>query len=137
MEIPKLIKFKKIDESEKGCLTVAQYSENIPFSIKRVFWIHGMISKTTRGNHAHRRLQSVVICLKGSVKVWLEDPFNHTFFFELSDSQTGLFIPSLYWEKFEFSLDSILLVLCSELYEQNDYIWKRQDFIKTGLQIPD
>ena len=105
-----------------GWLVAIEAQKNIPFAIKRTYYIFGTRAGVRRGNHAHRTLQQLMVCMTGSCRVLLD---NGKYREEaLLDSNTrGLFIDPMIWhEMYEFSSDCVLLVLADGWYEIADYI---------------
>ncbi|MGG3799030.1 sugar 3,4-ketoisomerase [Metabacillus fastidiosus] len=120
------IKLRQISD-HYGKLTPIEEKLDIPFEIKRVYYITKVEANVTRGYHSHRKLHQVLICLNGSVKVRLENP-NEEEVVELNDSSLGLYIGPYIWrEMFDFSEGSVLLVLASDYYDEDDYI-RNYDF---------
>jgi len=121
-----LIKFP--DFSDKyGHLTPIEGNIDIPFAVKRVYYITRVEQGVTRGFHSHRKLHQVLICLNGSVKIRLKNPTGEEIV-ELYDPSVGLYIGTYVWrEMFDFTDSSVLLVLASENYDEDDYI-RNYDF---------
>lgn len=116
-----LIKFKNIT-SKCGNLTPIEGKVDIPFEIKRVYYITKVLDGAIRGYHSHRKLHQVLICLNGSVKIQVGNIMEKEVI-ELKDPSVGLYIGPLIWrEMFDFTEDSVLLILASEYYDENDYI---------------
>ncbi len=112
----------KNDDRPKGHLTPIEAVEDVPFEIKRIYYITRVPEKTIRGFHAHKKLEQVLLCLNGSVKINVSDPFNKESFV-LDDPARGLYIgPGLWREMYDFSPAAVLLVLASEHYTEDDYI---------------
>lgn len=121
-----LMRFKKI-VNQYGILIPIEGDNDIPFSIKRVYYITNVPEKSERGFHAHRKLHQILICVNGSVKVRVKDSHNEEVF-ELNDNSVGLYIGTYVWrEMFDFSEGCVLLVLASGYYDENDYI-RNYDF---------
>ncbi len=121
-----LIKFKKIQD-KYGNLTPIEGTRDIPFEVKRVYYISDVEQNVTRGYHSHKNLHQVLICLNGSVKIRLKNPASEEVI-ELNDSSIGLYIGPMIWrEMFDFSEGSVLLVLASDFYKEEDYI-RNYDF---------
>ena len=117
----KVINLPKI-EDPRGNLTFIESNNNIPFEIKRVYWIYDVPGGETRGSHAYRTLQEFIIALSGSFDVVLDDG-NKEQKFSLNRSYYGLYIPNLLWRKLEnFSTNSLALVVASTHFDMNDYI---------------
>lgn len=123
----RLINLQKKDD-ERGSLTVLEKGKEIPFSIKRVYYLSDTLDRASRGFHAHKRLEQIAICVAGSCEVLLDDGFMRKTFF-LDSSDVGLYIGNFVWrEMHNFSSDCVLLVLASEKYDENDYIRSYEDF---------
>lgn len=121
-----LIKFKDIAD-KYGRLTPIESKTDIPFEIKRIYYITKVEAGITRGFHSHRKLHQVLICLNGSVKIKTNNP-NEEEITELNDPSFGLYIGPYIWrEMFDFTEGSVLLVLASEYYDEDDYI-RNYDF---------
>lgn len=118
----KMIEFKEYGD-EKGNLVVAEGSGfDVPFDIRRVFYIYGSDSDIKRGNHANRYTQFVLINVSGSSKVLVDDGFNKEVIV-LDKPRMGLYLGTMVWkEMYDFSPDSVLLVLASEHYIESEYI---------------
>ena len=108
---------------EKGNLVVAEGEGlNIPFDIKRVFYIYGSDGDIVRGQHANRKTQFVLINVAGTSKVLVDDGRKKEII-ELNKPRMGLFLDTMVWkEMYDFSPDSVLLVLCSEHFDETEYI---------------
>ncbi|WP_171787052.1 WxcM-like domain-containing protein [Clostridium beijerinckii] len=108
--------------SNYGNLTPIEEVFDVPFDIKRIYYITNVPQGVSRGFHAHRRLHQVLICINGSVKIKLKNPKEESEVI-LNDSSDGLYIGPYVWrEMYDFSEDAILLVLASDYYNENDYI---------------
>lgn len=126
----KVIEFGEFGD-ERGNLVVAECGGiDVPFDVKRVFYIYGSDSDIIRGCHANRRTEFVLINVAGSSKVKIDNG-NETTIVELNRPRMGLYLPVMLWkEMYDFSEDSVLLVLCSEHYDGNEYIRDYNEFIK-------
>lgn len=115
---------------ERGSLIALEQGQNIPFAIKRAYYIFGTQRDVNRGFHAHRRLEQMAICVAGSCKMIIDD--GETKESVLLDSSTkALIIRNMIWrEMHEFSSDCVLLVFASEHYDESDYIRSYDQFIK-------
>lgn len=121
-----LMKFKDIG-NKYGHLTPIESMRDIPFDIKRVYYITGVGNGMERGFHAHRVLHQVLICLNGSVKIRAKTPKEEHVFI-LENTSEGLYIGPLIWrEMFDFSENTVLLVLASDYFNEGDYI-RNYDF---------
>ena len=117
----KLINFKT-NGDERGSLIALENNHNIPFDVKRVYYIFNTKDKVRRGFHAHKNLKQVAICVSGSCKFLLDDGKNKEEI-ELNTPNQGLFLEGLIWrEMFDFSEDCVIIVLADDYYEEEDYI---------------
>lgn len=126
----KIIEFGEYGD-ERGNLVVAEGSgRDIPFEIKRVFYMYGSDDSVIRGQHANRRTEFVLINVSGTSKVKVDNGFE-TDIIELDKPRMGLYIPTMMWkDMYEFSADSVLLVLASEHYDGSEYIRDYEAFIR-------
>lgn len=116
---------------ERGHLVVAEGGKEIPFEIKRVFYIYGSDKNVIRGCHANRISQFMLINVSGKSKVKVMDGRGGERVFELSKPHTGIYIPNMLWkEMYDFSDDSVLLVLASTQYNSEEYIRCYEDYVK-------
>lgn len=128
MEI-KYCKFKTHGD-KRGMLVALEEYKDIPFLVKRVYYIYDTLPGVRRGFHAHKNLKQVLICVKGSCKLHLDNG-TKTMEVILDDPSEGIYLEHNIWrEMYDFSPDAVLLVLASELYDETDYIRNYQDFIK-------
>ena len=122
-----LINFNKISD-DRGNLTFIQYPDHIPFKIKRAYWVYDIPSGQTRGGHAFKTQEEVIVCLSGSVEVYtssgqIEESYT------LNRPFTGLFVPKMTWRQLRnFSTNSVVLILNSDYYNQDDYIYAYDSF---------
>lgn len=129
MRDPKVIEFEKIGDEEVGYISVAQFEKDIPFSIKRVYWVYNTPEVVQRGNHAHKTCEQVIVAVAGTLEVLLENTEGKEHTFILNSPDKGLYIPGMHWRKINFSKDAICLSIASSLYEEEDYIREYQDFL--------
>lgn len=123
----KVINFPKVTDV-RGNLTFIEENKHVPFEIKRVFYLYDVPSGATRGGHAHKRTEQVIIALSGSFEVIVDDGYNRENIF-LNRPHYGLYIPSGIWREIvNFSSNSVALVLSSTLYEEDDYIRDYETF---------
>jgi uncharacterized cupin superfamily protein len=112
----------------RGNLTFIQGSEHIPFEIERVYYLYDVPGGESRGGHAHKNLQQLIIALSGSFDVVLDDG-EATKTVGLNRSYYGLYIPNMIWRELEnFSSGSVCLVVASRTYDEDDYYRDYQDF---------
>ncbi len=116
---------------ERGSLIVVEGTQDIPFDIKRVFYISGSDQTVVRGQHANLRSKFVLINVGGSSKVKIKDGRGNEKIYVLDKPHMGLYIPEMIWkEMYDFSQDSILLCLASEHYDAAEYIRDYNDYVK-------
>ena len=117
---------KKTDP--RGNLTFIEGEQHVPFDIKRVYYLYDVPGGETRGGHAHKELEQLIIAASGSFDVVLDDG-NERKRFSLNRSYYGLYIPRLIWRELEnFSSGSVCLVLASQHYSEADYYRDYQEF---------
>ena len=115
---------------ERGQLVVIEGGQAIPFDIKRVFYIYGSDATVVRGQHANRESEFVLINVAGSSKVRITDGKEESVI-ELNKPMTGVYIPKMIWkDMYDFSPDSILLVLASTHYNGKEYIRNFEEYLK-------
>lgn len=126
----RIINFKKIGNSNVGFLIALEGNRQIPFDIKRIYYIHNVPKEIKRGFHAHKRLEQVLICVNGNVKIKADDG-NEKKIIELNNPNKGLYIgPGVWHEMYDFTQNSVLLVLASDYYDESDYIRDYAEFLK-------
>ena len=114
---------------ERGNLSVIEEMKDIPFKVKRAYWIYDVPGGEARGGHAYRENQEFIVALSGSFDVILDDG-NEKQTFQLNRSYYGLFIPKGIWREMDnFSTNSLALVLSSTKYDVNDYVRDYDEFI--------
>ena len=114
---------------ERGQLVALEEFKDIPFSIKRVYYIYDTAQGVTRGFHAHKKLEQILICMHGSCKILLDDGKDKAVV-PLDSPNEGLYVGNAMWrEMFDFSPDAVLVVLASELYDEADYIRNYDEFL--------
>lgn len=125
------IKIIQLEEhgDDRGTLIALEQMKNVPFEIKRVYYMYDTGSGVRRGFHAHKKLKQMLVCVHGSCKILLDDG-KEKIEVLLDLPNKGLLIESHIWrEMFDFSNDAVLMVLASELYAESDYIRNYNDFI--------
>jgi oxalate decarboxylase/phosphoglucose isomerase-like protein (cupin superfamily) len=127
-----IIELPQIENRAGNITPIVSYSE-IPFSINRVYYLYDVPSGETRGGHAHKELQQLIIAASGSFDVVLDDgKIKRTI--SLNRPNFGLYVKSGIWrELLNFSSGSVLLVLASLKYTEDDYIRKYDDFLKSKI----
>ena len=125
----KLINFQT-NGDERGSLIALENNYNIPFEIKRVYYIFETKQGVRRGFHAHKNLKQVAICVAGSCKFLIDDG-NVKEHIELNTPNQGLLIEGLVWrEMYDFSDNCVLMVLADAYYDESDYIRDYDVFLK-------
>ncbi|MEZ9145894.1 FdtA/QdtA family cupin domain-containing protein [Vibrio sp. 10N.286.52.C3] len=123
------IDFPKIGD-DRGNLVVLEENENIPFSIKRIYYLFDLQSDIPRGFHAHKELVQVAVCVKGHCDILMNDGKNKETV-TLSSPDKGLLIDVMQWHEMRnFSEDCVLLVLASDIYDEADYIRDYSEFVR-------
>lgn len=116
---------------ERGHLVIAEGMKDIPFNIKRIFYIYGSDSTVVRGQHANRRSEFVLINVAGTSKVKVKDGKGNEAIFSLNRPHTGIYLPRMVWkDMYDFSEDSVLLCLSSEHYDAEEYIRDYNEFVR-------
>lgn len=124
----KLLDFKKIGFQDVGYLTPLEGQKDIPFEIKRVYYIYDVPNDVKRGFHAHKKLEQVLVCVNGSVTIHVEDAKTKEKFV-LDDPHKGLYIgPRVWREMTDFYPNSVFLAIVSRPYEEEDYIRDYKEF---------
>lgn len=119
---PRIIQLPKIQDA-RGNLSFMQNSDHIPFDIKRVFWIYDVPGGETRGGHAFKKQQEVIIAISGSLDIIVVDHQGNESKFNLNRSYFGLYIPPMHWRHLEnFSTNSVSVHLSNSEFNEDDYI---------------
>ena len=115
---------------ERGYLVVVEGGNDIPFDIKRIFYIYGSDTSVIRGQHANRESEFVLINVAGQSKVRVKDGKGNAAVFSLNRPHTGIYLPKMVWkDMYDFSEDSVLLCLASEHYNPEEYIRDYEEFV--------
>ena len=123
----------KVISDERGSLIALEANKQIPFDVKRMFYIYDTQKKVSRGNHSHYNTKQYLIAVNGSCKVTLDNGKTKQTF-DLDEPNKGLFQDALTWGTMhDFSQDCVILVLASEYYDELDYIRDYDEFLKTAL----
>ena len=114
----------------RGQLVALEEGKEIPFQVKRVYYMYDTVEGVRRGYHAHKCLEQILICVHGSCKILLDNG-KETAVVNLDTPYEGLYISNDMWrEMYDFSEDAVLMVLASELYDEADYIRNYDEFLK-------
>ena len=115
---------------DRGQLVAVEAMKDLPFEVKRVYYIYDTLPGVRRGFHAHKNLQQILLCVNGSCKIHLDDGTD-TAEVTLDKPNEGLYIANNMWrEMYDFSPGAVLLVLASQYYDEADYIRNYEDFLK-------
>lgn len=124
-----LIDLPKIADP-RGNLTVAEGLDVVPFEIKRAYWVYDVPGGESRGGHAHKRLQQFIVALSGSFQVTLDNGYEQKTVL-MNHPYQGLLIDTNIWRTLDdFSSGAVCLVLASEHYDEDDYIYDYDEFLK-------
>lgn len=125
-----LIDIRTITDKENGYLSFAETNKEIPFEIKRLYYIYGVPEGKIRGHHAHKNLDQLLICINGEIEIETDDGTSKECVL-LNSPCKGLLIKKGIWRTMKFIMkDSILMVFASEYYSENDYIRDYSTFIR-------
>lgn len=127
MEI-KLVQLQKHGD-ERGVLISLEYQRNVPFEIRRVYYLFGTKEGVKRGLHAHRALTQMIVAVRGQCRFLLDDGGERVEVL-LDNPAQGLLVKSMIWrEMYDFSSDCVLMVLADAHYDESDYIRDYQEFL--------
>ncbi|MCR4588510.1 MAG: FdtA/QdtA family cupin domain-containing protein [Lachnospiraceae bacterium] len=125
----RIINFKECGD-ERGNLVVAEGERDVPFAIQRIFYIYGSDATVVRGQHANLTSEFVLINVSGTSKVKITDG-NETEIILLDKPRMGLYLSNMLWkDMYDFSADSVLLVLASTHYDEHEYIRDYDQYVK-------
>lgn len=124
------VSIKTISTTDIGSLSFFESELDIPFAIKRVYYIHGAPKNTRRGAHAHKTLKQFLFCPYGSIKIILDDGKEKTEV-ALDDPSKGLVITPCIWRDMIWLIESsVLCVVASDYYNEDDYIRDYNEFMR-------
>ena len=125
----RIIELPKIAD-QRGNLTFIEGNNHIPFEIKRIYYLYDVPGGESRGGHAHKKLEQLIIAANGSFDVVLDDGHERKKF-HLNRSYSGLYIAPRIWRELEnFSSGSVCLVLASDYFDESDYLRRYEGFIQ-------
>lgn len=125
----------QIKGDDRGSLIALENGHNLPFDVKRVYYIFGTKEGTVRGKHAHKVLKQVLVAVSGSVEIYCEYGDKKELY-TLDRPDQGLLIDGLVWrEMLHFSPDTVLMVLADSYYTEADYIRDYESFIKEKNRV--
>ena len=136
MDRVKMLEFPQRGD-ERGHLVIAEGGgQDIPFDIKRVFYIYGSDKNVVRGQHANRKTEFVLINVAGTSKVKVKDGLGQEEIYVLDRPHIGIYLPTMTWkDMYDFSEDSVLLVLASEHYDATEYIRDYDVFVNEMKRV--
>jgi dTDP-4-dehydrorhamnose 3,5-epimerase-like enzyme len=127
-----ILNFSVINDN-RGSLISLESTTNIPFDIKRVYYLFDTKNDVSRGFHAHKKLKQIAVCVSGSCRFVLDNGKEKETVV-LDNPSIGLLIEDMTWrEMYDFSKDCVLMVLASELYDEDDYIRSYEEFKKKAV----
>ena len=133
VELCRLLEFDEKGD-ERGRLVIVEGAKDVPFEIKRIFYIYGSDRDVVRGKHANRDSEFVLINVSGTSKVMVTDGKQRQIV-ELIKPRQGVYLPKMVWkEMYDFSPDSVLLVLASTHYDGNEYIRDYDGYLKMEIK---
>lgn len=119
-----------IHGDDRGQLVALEELKDIPFDIKRVYYMYDTGAGVTRGYHAHKNLKQILICVHGSCRIRMDNGKEQETVL-LDKPYEGLYVDNVVWrEMFDFSPDAVLMVLASEYYDESDYIRNYEEFLE-------
>lgn len=131
----KIINIKTIDSGYAGKLSFFEGCRDLPFEIKRIYYIHGVPNHSQRGGHAHKKLQQLLFCPYGTIEIVLDDAKNRQSVL-LDDPGKGLLIGSGLWREMIWHTENaVLCVAASEYYDEKDYIRDYDAFLKYTKEV--
>lgn len=120
---------------ERGQLVALEEFRDVPFQIKRVYYMYDTIKDMHRGRHAHKNLEQILVCVHGSCNVLLDDGTDRKIV-SLDKPHEGIYISGSIWrELYDFSNDAVIMVLASEYYHEGDYIRDYDEFKKWASDL--
>ena len=128
MNEPKIIQLPKISDP-RGNLSFFENDNQLPFKIRRSYWIYDVPGGENRGGHAYKNTEEFIVALSGSFDVVLDNGIEKKTF-ALNRSYYGLYVPNLYWREMEnFSTNSLAMIVSSTDYNADDYIRDYNEFL--------
>lgn len=126
----KMLEFDQLGD-ERGHLVVLEANRNIPFVVQRAFYIFGSDKDVVRGKHANKESEFVLINVAGQSKVKIKNGLGDEVVYHLNRPHIGLYIPTMVWkDMYDFSSDSVLLVLSNKLYNPDEYIRDYDEYVR-------
>jgi len=130
-----LFGFRKIPDPS-GNLTPVEGAHEIPFAIRRAYWIYDVPGGAARGGHDYRSLEEVFVALSGSFDLVVDDGRGSSVRQTLNRSYYGVYLPAMVWRRLEnFSTNAVCLILASQAYDEGDYLRDYADFCDARRQM--
>lgn len=126
----RIIELDKHHSDRKGNLSVVEGMKEVPFEVKRVYYLYDVPGGESRGGHAHKALRQLIVAASGSFSVTLDDGIKKQTFVLNRPYQGLLVVPGIWRTLDDFSSGAVCLVLASEIYEESDYLRDYGDFLK-------
>lgn len=130
----RIIELDKHHSDRKGNLSVVEDGKDVPFSVKRVYYLYDVPGGESRGGHAHKALRQLIVAVSGSFSVTLDDGKDKKTFVLNRPYQGLLVAPGIWRTLDDFSSGSVCLVLASEKYDEGDYIREYEEFLKNKFK---
>ncbi len=121
MSLPYLLPLPTHGTAESGWLTVAE-GPNVPFTVRRAYWIFDVPAGQRRGRHTHLTLEQLLVAVSGELRITVEMPNAERTIFVLSHPGQALYMPPGSWREIEFGAGAVLLSLASQEYDETDYV---------------
>lgn len=130
----RIIELDKHHSDRKGNLSVVENGKDVPFEVRRVYYLYDVPGGESRGGHAHKALRQLIVAVSGSFSVTLDDGKDKKTFV-LNHPYQGLLVAPGIWRTLDdFSSGSVCLVLASEKYDEGDYIREYEEFLKNKFE---
>ena len=130
IQLAQMLEFSQKGD-ERGHMVIVEGLKDIPFDIKRIFYIYGSEHDVVRGQHANKNSEFVLINVAGTSKVRVRDGKGNEAVYALNRPHTGIYLPKMVWkDMYDFSEDSVLLCLASTAYDPDEYIRNYDEFEK-------
>ncbi len=134
-KLPYTVLTPQVFTDERGTLNCIETLREIPFEIKRIFYIHHVPIGTQRGGHAHRKVSECLIPIAGSFDLVIDNGEGSPHTLKMSSESSAILLPAMTWRTLKnFSNDAVCLVLCSEAYDSEDYIYGYSHFRQLRLK---
>ena len=123
-------------QDPRGNLTFVESNRQIPFEIRRAYYLYDVPGGSERGGHAHKELQQLIIAMSGSFDIHLDDSM-HRKTFHLNRSYVGLIVCPMIWREIDnFSSGAVCMVLASDFYQEDDYYRDYNEFLRAAQERP-